>query len=121
MVLSLGSIADGDDKSCELYQTLASAAICLRSLQTDSTMWTFLALFLMVLYEYHRGPRGLLNRRWSLLGMCSSIAFRLGLHQNRVGFDLDAEECSRRTSAFQEFQMWSLLSVSQPLFQAACC
>jgi hypothetical protein len=111
MIFALGSLAKADQKSSELYHIFACASVSLRSVDKDATLHTFLAIFLMALHEFRHGCGASFNRRWTLLGLCSNIAFRLGLHKDATELDLGEEELCRRKAAYWEFQYWNLCSV----------
>ncbi|KAK7466490.1 hypothetical protein VKT23_005212 [Stygiomarasmius scandens] len=118
-VLAAAVMFESDPSSPSLarhYFALAKAAISLEPINQEATCATIQAMFTMVRY-YYNSDRASNEMRWMLMGLCTRIALRIGLHRDSSGWNLDHEEQQRRRRLFWElytYDAWTSVVNGRP-------
>ncbi|THU99159.1 hypothetical protein K435DRAFT_828264 [Dendrothele bispora CBS 962.96] len=98
------------------YFALAKAALSLDPITQEATCATIQAMFTMVRY-YYNSDRASNEMRWMLMGLCTRIALRIGLHRDSSGWNLNYEEQQRRRRLFWElytYDAWTSVVNGRP-------
>ncbi|KAL0564356.1 hypothetical protein V5O48_017694, partial [Marasmius crinis-equi] len=119
MVLGAGIMYDPSSDSnsvAKRYYALAKAALSFDPITKDVSCATIQTLLVMFRYHYNLDRRS--NEvRWLIIGVCSRVALKIGLHRDSSGWGLDPEEQQRRRRLFWELYMndtWTSIVNGRP-------
>ncbi|KAF9268995.1 hypothetical protein L218DRAFT_1072662 [Marasmius fiardii PR-910] len=119
MVLGAGIMYDTspDSKSvAKRYYALSKAALSLDPVTKEVSCATIQAFLVMFRYHYNV-DRGSNEIRWLIIGVCTKVALKIGLHRDSSGWGLDPEEQQRRRRLFWELYMndtWTSIVNGRP-------
>ncbi|KAG7093883.1 hypothetical protein E1B28_007522 [Marasmius oreades] len=119
VVLAAGITYDPspDSKSvAKRYYALAKAALSLDPISKEVTCATIQSLLVMFRYHYNL-DRSSNETRWLIIGVCSRVGLKIGLHRDSSGWGLDPEEQQRRRRLFWELYMndtWTSIVNGRP-------
>ncbi|KAJ8094760.1 hypothetical protein PM082_010766 [Marasmius tenuissimus] len=119
MILGAGIMYDPSPDSqsvAKRYYALAKAALSFDPITKDVSCATIQSLLVMFRYHYNMDRRS--NEvRWLIIGVCSRVALKIGLHRDSSGWGLDPEEQQRRRRLFWELYMndtWTSIVNGRP-------
>ncbi|KAK1227215.1 hypothetical protein PQX77_009849 [Marasmius sp. AFHP31] len=119
MVLGAGIMYDPSPDSqsvAKRYYALAKAALSFDPITKDVSCATIQSLLVMFRYHYNLDRRS--NEvRWLIIGVCSRVALKIGLHRDSSGWGLEPEEQQRRRRLFWELYMnetWTSIVNGRP-------
>uniref|UniRef100_A0A0W0FZD4 Xylanolytic transcriptional activator regulatory domain-containing protein n=1 Tax=Moniliophthora roreri TaxID=221103 RepID=A0A0W0FZD4_MONRR len=119
MVMAAGVMYEpGPDSKlvAKRYHALAKAALALDPITHEVSCATIQSLLVMFRFHYNLDRKG--NEvRWLIIGICSRVALKIGLHRDSSGWNLDPEEQQRRRRLFWELYMndtWTSIVNGRP-------
>ncbi|EEB90212.1 hypothetical protein MPER_11609 [Moniliophthora perniciosa FA553] len=98
------------------YGRWCDAALALDPITHEVSCATIQSLLVMFRFHYNLDRRS--NEvRWLIIGICSRVALKIGLHRDSSGWNLDPEEQQRRRRLFWELYMndtWTSIVNGRP-------
>ncbi|KZT43120.1 hypothetical protein SISSUDRAFT_1040557 [Sistotremastrum suecicum HHB10207 ss-3] len=120
MICALGTLFDQNNPAplhkAEEWHQLARACVCLYDMLEEPSIPAIQTLYMMCLYTY-LVDRSASERRWTLMGVTTKMAYSIGLHRDAQRWNLDPAEVQRRRNIFWElcsYDVWMSFVFGRP-------